>query len=211
MELVPALADPVVVKALKEQDRRGVATLLGGLVTWAITTVVSVLASPKGAQGTNAGKDPRWLVIVLVSGLVIAVTAFIIGFWSLARSGRFRRTLAVSPWRRTRATYVEVRRFGGETQSRNVGIVAQDLGLGDPTVISLHWNTRFALARSGLDAGDWADVAGDPQTGFVVRGPETSVLLSGRRAKRRTSKLLIEATAVPRGSRVNRSGVYRRR
>jgi hypothetical protein len=56
--------------------------------------------------------------------------------------------------------YVEVHRFGGQAAERRVGIVAHDLGFGDPTVISLRWNTWLVLGRSGLAGQDWADVAG---------------------------------------------------
>lgn len=185
--------------------------LFGGFMTWAAITAVIALARPTDANATNGSEDPRWLVITATAGIVIGGAAIVVGVLGLLRAGRQRSVLRVSPWRRTRATYVEVHRFGGQAAERRVGIVAHDLGFGDPTVISLRWNTWLVLGRSGLAGQDWADVSGDPRTGFVVRGPEKTVLLSGRLLKGRIASLLIEATAAPPGSKFGRSGYHRRR
>lgn len=192
-------------------QRRSLLILFGALLTWVVTGIVITVGKPTEADPTSGGEDPLWLVIVGTGGVVIAGLAVVIGVLGLFMTGRHRRILRVAAWRRTAVSYAQITSRFGQYYDHRVGIVAHDLAFGDPTVISLNWNTRLALARSRLAEAEWAEVAGDHRMGFVVRGPETKVLLSGRLVKRGVARLLLEAAAVPVGSRVGRSGYYRRR
>ncbi len=102
-------------------------------------------------------------------------------------------------------------RWPGPTPDYRRGIVVQDLEVGDPTTISLRGNWLFALARSGLGDAEWAYVAGEPRKGFVVRGPEKAVLLSGRVMRRYEAGVFVEAAAVPPETWFRRRYHYRRR
>ncbi len=210
MAFAPALSDPATEQALRTRDRFGLMWFLGGAVALTMTMVVITVTSPDGASSTAGREDPRWLVILTVGGLIVSVTAIAVGLGGLVRTARYRRLLAVCPWRRTRATYVVVK-WTSQAGDYRRGIVAKDLDVGDPTAISLRGNWLFALARSGLGDAEWADVAGEPGTGFVVRGPEKAVLLSGRVVRRYGAGVFIEAASVPPGTWFRQRRYYRRR